>query len=112
MVVESFKYGPVLLLKVNGRVDGVTAPKLQTVFESHVAGGARRVVIDLSLVDFVSSAGLRVLLLATKQLKPINGKLVISGARQSLLDLFQMSGFVKMLILGKTEAESIALANA
>ena len=69
-----------------------------------IDGGERRLVIDLSRLDYVSSAGLRVFLLASKRLNPAGGKLVLCSLQEPVKEVFDIVGFFSILsILGSKD---------
>lgn len=108
MVVETSRSGGVLIVTIIGRVDSVTAPKLQIVMDGVVAQGERRIAVDLKAMEFISSAGLRILLMTAKQMKTLSGKLSFGGASAAVLSLLKMSGFLAMLTVKPTLAEAVA----
>ena len=62
-----------------GRIDTTTAPTLEGHLNALLAVGARRVVVDFSRVDYISSAGLRVMLIVARRMKESNGQLALCG---------------------------------
>jgi anti-anti-sigma factor len=66
--------------------------------------GERQLVIDLSQLNYVSSAGLRVFLLASKRLSPAGGKLVLCSLQEPVKEVFEIVGFFSILsILGSRD---------
>lgn len=88
--------GDITILRPVGRLDSATSPELERVVLDHIEGGGRRIVFDLAEMDYVSSAGLRVILLAGKRLRAGQGRLVLSGMREVVRDVFEMSGFLTL----------------
>ena len=70
--------------------------------------GARKMVFDFGDLDFMSSAGLRVVLVAGKRMREAKGKLAFAGLRDNVHDVFAMSGFLKLFQAHKTLDEAIA----
>lgn len=88
--------GKSLIVAPQGRVDQATADQLRLVLEPHLAsctadGGP--LVLDFSGVAYISSVGLRVLMLAARQVKAQNGKLAIAGLQPVVREVFQISRF-------------------
>ena len=84
--------GQVLVLRLEGKLDAASAPSFVALFEEHVAPGAARIVlVDASGLDYVSSAGVRVLLHAAKKLEAQGGRLVIAGLSGMVARLFELS---------------------
>jgi anti-sigma B factor antagonist len=107
MNVTVKKEGEVSIITVEGSIDSKTAPELQqTVLD--VTAEANDVVIDLSNVSFVSSAGLRVLLMVYRQIKAKNGKVILAGVSEEIKDVMSMTGFITFFELTETQTEALA----
>ena len=91
--------GAVVLVRISGSVDGLTADGLQTNLSAHIAGGATRLVGDLSGVDYTSSAGLRALLAALKATRQLGGDFRLAAVQPPVLRVLEMSGFTSILKL-------------
>lgn len=91
-----------------GRLDSNNATSFEKTVTDYVRNGERRIVIDLSQIDYISSAGLRVVLMLVKQLKGSNGSLVLCGMKPSIKEVFDISGFSKILQIRGTRAEALA----
>jgi anti-anti-sigma factor len=93
-----------MLLEVSGKLDAYWASTLSKEIESCVRDGAVFVTLDLAQVDFISSAGLRVLLIWLKQLKAINGAFSIVHPSVQVRGILDMSGLTDLLLADDTEA--------
>jgi Golgi phosphoprotein 3 len=80
-----------------GRLDATTAIEHSTRIRELMEGAVDSVTIDLSGVDYVSSAGLRVLLLAAKSAKAKGGKVILAAPRPAVMDVLRMSGFPEII---------------
>ena len=98
--------GGVTVVTVDGSIDSKTAPELQQKILEATAG-TNMMVIDLSAVSFVSSAGLRVLLMVYRQVKSKDGKVILAGVSEEIKDVMSMTGFITFFELAETEAEAI-----
>ena len=86
----------VTLVQVEGRIDHTTAKDFENRLLPQVAGCAgetKKILVDFSAVNFISSAGLRVLMIAAKQCKKQNGKLVLAALQPIIQEVFQISRF-------------------
>jgi anti-anti-sigma factor len=83
-------------LQINGRIDSLTAQTVEQYLENLSESGERTVVIDFTRISYISSAGLRVLLLFQKQLKKVDGEIILCNLSPTTADVFRMSGFIKM----------------
>ena len=70
--------------------------------------GAQRLVFDFTSLDYISSAGLRVVLLAGKKLRASKGKMVLVGLQDMVREVFEMSGFLALFAVAPTLEEGIA----
>lgn len=89
-------YGKVLVLTPVGRIDHATAEAFQEAFLPYVnncAGDHSMIVLDLSGVEYMSSAGLRVLMLAAKRCQKLSGTVVMAGMQPPMREIFEISRF-------------------
>ena len=95
--VSTNKEGANLLVKVSGRVDTTTAPEFEDAIKANIEGIAH-VEIDMDGLDYISSAGLRVLL-STQKIMTKQGDLVISNVCAEVMDVFEVTGFIDILTI-------------
>lgn len=95
MNIDMKQVGTSLLVKLDGRLDTATAPQLEGKLRTAVQG-VTDLVFDLSELDYISSAGLRVLLSAQKIMNR-QGKMAVRGANDDVMDIFEVTGFVDIL---------------
>jgi anti-anti-sigma factor len=79
-----------------GRIDALSASSIQKIFEDLVLAGERTLLADMADVTYVSSAGLRIFLVAQKELKKVGGEIILSGITDSVFEIFRMSGFTQV----------------
>ncbi len=84
--------GGVLVMRLSGRLDAETAAEFQTAVLSRVDGGETSIVLDLEGLQYVSSAGLRVVLMAAKRLQQAGGTLVVCSLQDTVMEVFRVSG--------------------
>ena len=89
--------GTKLTILLNGKLDTESAPVLNAELASSL-GGITELAIDMTELTYVSSAGLRTLLSAQQQMNR-QGRMVIRGVRESILDVFRITGFTELLTL-------------
>ena len=82
---------------LEGRLDTNTAPQLEAEIKSSL-NGITELVFELSNLEYISSAGLRVLLSAQKIMNK-QGKMVIHGAREEIMEIFDVTGFIDILTI-------------
>lgn len=97
MEITSTPYKRCDLVKAVGRIDSGTAPQLQEAMNQITEAGRYKIVIDLSGVDFMSSAGLRVLVNTQKNCKRFNrGEVVLAGVPSNICASLDLAGFVPL----------------
>lgn len=94
------------IVAVTGSLDSGTSPEAQKSLDA-VVGGAKKVALDFSQLDYISSAGLRVLLGVAKQLRAKGGTLGMFGLNQSVREVFEISGFASILPVYQSETEAL-----
>ena len=94
------------IVAIAGSLDSTTSPEAQKSLDATIAG-AKKVALDFSQLDYISSAGLRVLLGAAKQLRASGGKLGMFGLNQSVKEVFDISGFSSILPVYQSETETL-----
>ena len=97
MTIEKIKDGATLTLVVEGRLETTTAPELEAVIKNELEG-VETLVFDLSGLQYISSAGLRVLLAAQKTMHK-QGAMKVTGAGDVVMEIFEITGFSDILTL-------------
>ena len=96
MRVSEVRYADALVLTPVGRIDNSTNDGLKSALDSHVANcrkGGDRLVLDFSKVDYISSIGLRVLMLAAKKVREQDGTIVVAALQPVVREIFEISRF-------------------
>lgn len=87
--------GSTLCIALEGRLDTTTAPLLEAELEKSIANSTR-LVMDFDKLEYLSSAGLRVLLSAQKVMNK-QGEMVIRGVNETIMEIFEVTGFIDIL---------------
>lgn len=93
MEIEKRKEKNILVISVKGRLDAVTAPDLEKDLLEALSGGEKELLMDLSGLQYISSAGLRTLLVIAKKLKAGQGEILFAGLKGPVEEVFKISGF-------------------
>jgi anti-sigma B factor antagonist len=93
MEITEKKAGDVVTLSLSGRLDATTAKMFESKILARIESGDRRFIIDLAQLDYISSAGLRVLVLAAKQLASVKGRIVLCSLKKPVREVFDIVGF-------------------
>lgn len=97
MDVEVKIVGDVNIIVLMKRFDAFTAGPVEAKLNKLIAEGARKIICDFSQTEYLASAGLRVLITATRNLQKVNGKLVLCTIKPYVLEVFDISGLKKIL---------------
>ena len=97
MTMEIRKNADAATIEVVGRLDTTTAPALEKAIHNDI-GDARHLTLDLKGVQYISSAGLRVLLGAQKKMQKI-GSMKVTNVCDAVMEVFEMTGFADILVI-------------
>ena len=93
MNIQTRQEGKTTVVSASGRIDAMTAPAFETSLTDLIQEGRLYLVLDLGGVEYISSAGLRVILASAKSLKSKDGMLLLANAQGPVQEVFDISGF-------------------
>ena len=97
MTINTVKDGGIATIALSGRLDTTTAPQLEAELADALKGVAL-LIFDLSDLEYLSSAGLRVILAAQKRMN-IQGKMIVRHANETIMEIFTVTGFTDILTI-------------
>ena len=97
MTIETQKNAADTILRISGRLDTITAPALDKTI-SEVIGDTGNLILDLKNLEYISSAGLRILLGAQKKMQKI-GSMKVVNVCEEVMEVFEMTGFSDILVI-------------
>ena len=97
MTIEIKKNDQETIIEIVGRLDTITAPALDKTISEDI-GDTKNLVLDVKGMEYISSAGLRVLLSAQKKMQRI-GSMKVTGACEAVVEVFEMTGFADILTI-------------
>ena len=97
MIIEKNLNGTELTVTITGRLDTTTAPQLEAEFKQ-ILGGVEKLVLDFTALEYLSSAGLRVLLAAQKTMNK-QGEMIIKNVNDTINEIFEVTGFIDILTI-------------
>jgi len=109
MEVGLVKEGGAMVFSLKGRLDAVASPEVEKMTRDWLAAGETRLVGDLSELEYISSAGLRVLLMLVKSVQASGGGLCLFGLQPNVREVFAMAGFPRIIPLAETRPEALAV---
>lgn len=98
----------ILVLKPSGRIDSGTAGAFEARLVQAVTPGPSKVVVDMAILSYISSAGLRALLVAAKKAKPAGSRIVLAAMSSNIREVFDMSGFSTLFEIHPNDADATA----
>lgn len=98
MTIDTKKEGTKLIIEPKGRLDTTTAPKLEELLKQEIEG-VTDLQMDFAGLEYISSAGLRVLLYASKTMKGRDGTFLIRNAGKDIMEVFVITGFADKLTI-------------
>lgn len=98
MEIIKIPEGEKLTMKINGKLDTTTAPRFESEFSNSIQG-VKELILDISALKYVSSAGLRALLYAQKTMDK-QGSMAVKNANTDVMEIFEITGFVDILNVG------------
>jgi anti-sigma B factor antagonist len=115
MELSPRRFADAVVVSPVGRIDQSNADVFEEALARHLArctGGEDRLIVDLSGLEYISSAGLRVLMLAAKQSKAQGGTLLLAGLQPLVQEIFEISRFTMVFGITPSLREALAKASA
>jgi anti-sigma B factor antagonist len=105
MTFETSEENGIATVRLEGSLDGKTSPEVRESLRPVLAAHSK-LILDLSKVDYLSSAGLRLLLLLYRELSARKGKLALLGVSEDIRTVMSHTGFLNFFTLAATQAEA------
>jgi anti-anti-sigma factor len=100
--------GDILILLPTGRIDNDTSPAFQARLLASLTSQRAAVLVDLTRVEYISSAGLRALMMGSRQAKAVNGRLAVAELGPVVKEIFEISRFSLVVLVYDTLADALA----
>jgi anti-anti-sigma factor len=110
MEIAQVAVGESLVVAPVGRIDSTTSEALERALAGALDGGARRMVVDFGGVSYISSVGLRVLLVVAKRMRSERGTLVLCGLGDAVRQVFDLAGFLPLFTVESTRELAVKRA--
>ncbi|MGZ4970504.1 MAG: STAS domain-containing protein [Methylobacter sp.] len=108
MDLQTRTEGNAIVVTLSGRLDAVTAPEFEKSIRELIDSGNSRIVVDFDQLDYISSAGLRGLLLMAKLLNAKGGQSYLVNVKGNVRSVFDMCGFCSVFKMENSVAEALA----
>jgi anti-sigma B factor antagonist/stage II sporulation protein AA (anti-sigma F factor antagonist) len=99
--------GDILILSLKGRLDALSTGNAESIVTEQINKGNVKIIFDFAGIDYLSSAGMRLLLRTTKRLRSSDGKLVVCSINHNVMDILKLSGFDSVIEISNSEAEAL-----
>ncbi|WP_321946680.1 STAS domain-containing protein [Paraburkholderia sp. J10-1] len=103
--------GTVLVACLQGKLNSTNAEQTEAQILQHINRGTNQLVIDLGELDYISSAGLRVVLVTAKRLKQSAGQMALCGISNPIREVFEISGFFNILDVAESREQALSRFN-
>lgn len=107
MNIKEDKKDQAMVLTIEGRLDSITSGTLEKNFLTLFEAGEKNIVVDFTDMDYISSAGLRVLLMAAKKTAKLGGKVVLAALSDNVQEVFDIAGFTSIFTITGSQEEAI-----
>lgn len=107
MNIKKEKIGDFSVLKIKGRVDTVNSAELEIEVKKLFDSGETKVILNCNEMNYISSSGLRVFLVAEKRAISTNGKLILSNMQPTIEEIFRISGFWNLFKIFDSQEEAL-----
>lgn len=112
MNIEHTDHEGMTVLAPSGRIDTTTSGAVEEAVRRTVDAGARRLVVDFSGVEYISSAGLRVFLVLAKRMRDLHGRLILCGMPEPVAQVFRLAGFMALFEVEASRQAAVARMEA
>lgn len=107
MEINHRKEGDILCITIKGRLDADSSPEAEKSIKEALQDNTNRLLFDLGPLEYLSSAGLRILLSASKEIKRREGRVVLCALNEYVREIFEVSGFSTIIPIANSVEDGI-----
>jgi anti-anti-sigma factor len=107
MQIKEEKQDDVVIVSIDDHLDTVSAPQFEARLLGLIEAGERRLIVDCAQLEYINSAGLKVFLLAAKELESLGGQLVFCTLAPGVLMVFETIGFTRIMTITSTRDDAL-----
>lgn len=93
MLIEKIEHSDAAIFQVKGRLDSSSTPELEKSIQDSLDQGSKTLILDFSDLEYINSAGLRILVMSYQRLQPLGGQVMVCGVRDYIAEIFDISGY-------------------
>lgn len=108
MLLQHIDHPGAAILAVAGRLDNATAQELEKTALDQLERGVRNLIMDFSELEYINSAGLRVLVMCYQRLQPGGGHIAICGVRDYIAEVFDISGYNRIFRMCPSREQALS----
>ncbi|PKG31245.1 STAS domain-containing protein [Methanoregula sp.] len=108
MEVACRKEKNTVIVSVTGRMDALCSMDFEKILDEQIAAGETRFILDLSGLEYISSAGLQCVLTTAKKLEPRQGDLILAALKGTVKEVFEISGFSSIFTIAESVDSALA----
>ncbi len=108
MEIKTRKESKAMIVTPNGRMDAISSPEVEKTVVDIISKGEKFIILNMENIDYISSAGLRVVLTIAKNSKTAGGEAYITGLRPSVEEIFKLTGFQNLLKIFANDEEALS----
>jgi len=107
MEITEEKTDRCVIIGISGRLDTTNYSRLENKLMELIESSQDQILVECSALDYVSSSGLRVLLMALKKITLMKGKFVLCGLQRNIREIFEVSGFTNIFEVYSSRADAL-----
>ena len=107
MIIKTRDVNEIKVVEFDGEFDTTASPAVESQLNQLREQGVRKILVDFQKMEFISSAGLRVLLATAQELQKAGGELRVCNLNEEVNEVFDISGFSTILMVFKDESEAL-----
>jgi anti-anti-sigma factor len=107
MEISQKEENGIVFIAIKGRLDADSSPEAEKVVKDILKGQTNRILFDLGALEYLSSAGLRILLSAAKEMRRREGKIVLCDLNEFVKEIFEVSGFQSLIPIAESVESGI-----
>ena len=93
MLIQKIEHSDATIFQVKGRLDSSSTPELEKRIQDSLDQGSTILILDFSGLEYINSAGLRILVMSYQRLQPLGGQVMVCGVRDYIAEVFDISGY-------------------
>ncbi len=93
MLLQKIEHPNATIFHIKGRLDSSSTPELEQLVLTSLEQGSKNLILDFSDLEYINSAGLRVLVMSHQRLHPLGGQVMVCGVRDYIAEIFDISGY-------------------